>query len=195
MSFLRRRRFLINRPLQLTLLWNSLLHVILFVTVTAVALFVPSMIELRSIEDYSQNKLEAANHLLYLHDYFWPAVLFVLIVIFLTSIRTSHKIAGPLFRFNRTFEAIGKGELPSAIRIRKGDFLVEEAKGINRMLEGLRENVRAVQEAQAALQKAISECEQTAKQSSPTELEDRVKDLVERADELEKRLGAFSVAP
>ena len=34
MPFWRRRRFLINRPLQLGLLWNSLLHVILFVAVT-----------------------------------------------------------------------------------------------------------------------------------------------------------------
>ncbi len=197
MSFLRRRRFLINRPLQFRLLWNSLFHVFLFVAVTAVSLFLPSMIELRSVgvEDYSEKTVLAANQILYLHDYFWPAVLLVMVVIFLSSIRASHKIAGPLFRFNQTFEAIGKGELPSSIRLRKGDYLVEEAEVINRMLEGLRENVRAIQEAQAVLREAISRCEQAAKQASPAEMQDRVKDLVEKADELEKRLGTFNVAP
>jgi len=195
MRFLRRRRYLINRPLQVRLLWNSLFQVFLFVVVTAVSLFLPSMIELRNLEDYSEKTVQAANQILYLHDYFWPAVLFVLIAIILSSIRVSHKIAGPLFRFSRTFEVIGKGELPSTMRIRKGDYLVEEAEVINRMLEGLRENVRAIQEAHAVLRETLSEWAEAGRESSSTEMEGRVKDLVEKADQLEERIRYFKVAP
>jgi len=195
MQFLRRRRFLINRPLQLRLLSNSLLQVLLFVVITAVSLFLPSMIELRNLEDYSEKTVQAANQILYLHDYFWPAVLFVLIAIILDSIRVSHKIAGPLFRFSRTFEVIGKGELPSTMRIRKGDYLVEEAEVINRMLDGLRENVRAIQESHAVLRETLSEWAEAGRESSSTEMEGRVKDLVEKADQLEERIQYFKVAP
>jgi len=195
MGFIRRRRFLINRPLQFPLLWNSLSHVLLFVLVTAVSLFLPSMIELRNLEDYSDKTVQAANQILYLHDYFWPSVLFVLIAIFLDSIRVSHKIAGPLLRFNRTFEAIEKGELPSTIRIRKGDYLVEEAEAINRMLGGLRENVRAIQETHAILRETLSGWAEAGKESSSTEMEDRVKDLVEKANQVQEKIGTFNVAP
>jgi nitrogen fixation/metabolism regulation signal transduction histidine kinase len=194
MRFMRRRRFLINRSLQFPLLWNSLSHVLLFVVVTVVSLFLPSMIELRNLEDYSDKTVQAANQILYLHDYFWPSVLFVLIAIFLDSIRVSHKIAGPLICFTRAFEAIGKGELPAAIRIRKGDYLVEEAEAINRMLGGLRENVRAIQETHAVLRETLSGWAEAGKESSSTEMEDRVKDLVEKADQLEERIQYFKVA-
>ncbi len=194
MRFLRRRRFLINRPLQFRLLWNSLMHVVLFVVVTAVSLFLPSMIELRNLATYSEKTVQAANQILYLHDYFWPSVVFVLIAIFLDSIRVSHKIAGPLFRFNRTFEAIEKGELPSTIRIRKGDLLAEESEAINRMLGGLRENVRAIQETYTVLRETLSGWAEAGKESSSTEKEDRVKDLVEKADQLEERIQCFKVA-
>ncbi len=194
MRFLRRRRFLINRPLQFRLLWNSLMHVVLFVVVTAVSLFLPSMIELRNLATYSEKTVQAANQILYLHDYFWPSVVFVLIAIFLDSIRVSHKIAGPLFRFNRTFEAIEKGELPSTIRIRKGDLLAEESEAINRMLGGLRENVRAIQETHTVLRETLSGWAEAGKESSSTEMEDRVKDLVEKADQLEERIQCFKVA-
>ncbi len=194
MRFLRRRRFLINRPLQFRLLWNSLMHVVLFVVVTAVSLFLPSMIELRNLATYSEKTVQAANQILYLHDYFWPSVVFVLIAIFLDSIRVSHKIAGPLFRFNRTFEAIEKGELPSTIRIRKGDLLAEESEAINRMLGGLRENVRAIQETYTVLRETLSGWAEAGKESSSTEMEDRVKDLVEKADQLEERIQCFKVA-
>ncbi len=195
MWFLRRRRFLINRPLQIRLLLNSLLHVFLFVTVTALSLFLPPMLELRHFEVHSQKTVQAANQMLYLHDYFWPAVLLVLIAIFLDSIRASHKIAGPLFRFNQTFEEIGQGKLPASIRIRKGDFLLEETEVINRMLEGLRGNVRAIQEAQAALAVTLSKCVQETKESSPETMEERLEKLVEQAKRLEERIGTFNLSP
>ena len=195
MWFLRRRRFLINRPLQISLLLNSLLHVFFFVAVTAVSLFLPPMLELRHFEAHSEKTVQAANQMLYLHDYFWPAVLLVLIAIFLDSIRTSHKIAGPLLRFNQTLEEIGRGKLPPSIRIRKGDFLLDEAEVINRMLEGLRENIRAIQEAQAALRETLSQCAQVVKESCPGAMERRLEELVEQADRLEERIGAFNLAP
>ena len=195
MSFLRRRGFLINKPLQLRLLWNSLMHVFLFVTVTAVSLFLPSMMQLRNMEDYSEETVQAANQLLYLHDFFWPAALFVLVLIFLSSIRASHKIAGPLLRFNQTFEAIGRGELPPSIRLRKGDFLLEEAERFNQMLGVLRENVRAAQEEHAILCETLTGCAEAVKESSSEEVEAGMKDLVEQANRVEKRIGTFRVIP
>jgi len=58
------------------------------------------------------------------------------IVIPLLSIFISHKIAGPLFRFERTLEQAieNKGPIPP-IRLRDGDELQEMAELINKLLE------------------------------------------------------------
>jgi methyl-accepting chemotaxis protein len=193
MPYIRRRKFLINKPLQFRLLWQSLLYVLLFVVVTGVSLFLPAMIELRNMEEPSAKTVQAAKQVLYLHDYFWPAALFVVITIFLLSIRSSNKIAGPLFRFNRTFEAIKEGKLPPPILIRKDDYLLQEAEVINQMLESLRAKVRAIQEAQNVLNETISECAQAAKHASSTEIDERFKDLVEIAHQHDERIRTFRI--
>ena len=45
------------------------------------------------------------------------------------------------------------------------------------------------------LREALSEYREAVKQSSSEEIEDRVKDLVEKANQLEKKLGFFSIPP
>ncbi len=51
----------------------------------------------------------------------------------------SHKIAGPLYRFCRTFEQIGAGELKDIIQLRKNDELSEVSASIQQMIDGLKQ--------------------------------------------------------
>jgi methyl-accepting chemotaxis protein len=56
----------------------------------------------------------------------------------------SHKLAGPMFRFEADLEVIGKGDLTKKIRLRKKDQLKDVVVTLNRMTENLHEKVTGI---------------------------------------------------
>jgi methyl-accepting chemotaxis protein len=195
MHHYRRRKFLINKGLQWRLLAISLGHVMLFFIVVSFALFFPLIIDLGQSDTYSEKALQAANHMLYLHTYFWPAALFALFAICLHSIHISHKIAGPLYRFSHIFKALQNGTLPQPIRLRKGDYLLPEMETLNAMLRSLRERIGEIQATQTQLYEAITTCQQTVQQASQDDLTQRLKYLAEKGNALGDQLAHFKIAP
>jgi len=57
----------------------------------------------------------------------------------------SHKIAGPMFRFEKELKEIGKGDLTKNIRLRKKDQITEIAVSFNETIASLHEKVFAIQ--------------------------------------------------
>lgn len=194
MRFLRRRKFIVNRELQISLLRNSFLYVLLFVAVIGVVFFVPLLAELTESESAADRTLQVGNRIRYLYTYFWPAVILGMILIFLHSVRASHKVAGPLYRFKVVLEALKEGEISSPISIRKGDHLQPEADLINQVLESLRQNLEGLQQSQVKLNQALSEYRRDLGQNLSAEQEERVRDLTEKADQLADRLKYFKLA-
>jgi methyl-accepting chemotaxis protein len=66
------------------------------------------------------------------------AGLFVFIVNFLFVIGITHFFAGPIYRFERVFEQMEKGDLNIHVRLRKHDELQDTAMALNRAIVGLR---------------------------------------------------------
>lgn len=69
---------------------------------------------------------------------------------------TSHKIAGPLYRFQKLFGEVGRGNLDLSASLREHDQMKELAAAFDEMLEALRrqreERAAAVRDAVAAVQ-------------------------------------------
>jgi nitrogen fixation/metabolism regulation signal transduction histidine kinase len=151
------------------------------------------MIELDKADYYSEQAFQTASKILYLHTKFWPAVLLALLVIALHSIRTSHKIAGPLYRLNLVFAAMKEGNLPQRIKLRKGDYLLKEAELMNQTLESLHVKVQDIQEAQTCLNEAISECKDVVGHASKDEILQRMNDLEKKGDQLGEKLAFFKI--
>jgi len=127
MNFMRRNTFLINTDLQYTFLFSSTLYVFLFLAAIGTALFIPLFVELGKGSGSSAEVRQAASEIvLYLHANFWPAALFSIILIGLLSIRTSHRIAGPIYQITLVLESLKNGYLPKAVHVRKGDRLAVE---------------------------------------------------------------------
>jgi methyl-accepting chemotaxis protein len=63
------------------------------------------------------------------------AALFFIIAI--GTIFLTHKVAGPLYRFQKTFEAINEGDLKQRIYLRKNDHARELLPSLNAMLSSL----------------------------------------------------------
>ena len=194
MNFFRRRKFIINKDLQFSLLAISIFYLLLFLVVIGSILFIPVMMELDRVDYSSDQAVLAASKILYLHSKFWPAVLLALFLICLHSIRTSHKIAGPLYRVGRLLETMKEGNLPKQITVRRGDYLNNEVKLINEMLESLQKGVQEIQEAQVGLNVAISECKDVVSHASKDEIIKRMNDLSEKGGQLDGKLAYFKIA-
>lgn len=65
----------------------------------------------------------------------------ILLVVALLSIydavKFAHRVAGPIYRFRKTIQAITAGEEVRLLTLRKGDFLQEMKEDLNEMLQVL----------------------------------------------------------
>ncbi|MDI6756682.1 MAG: methyl-accepting chemotaxis protein [Endomicrobiia bacterium] len=74
----------------------------------------------------------------------------------LAALYLTHKIAGPLYRFQKSMEAVGRGDLTHTVKIRKGDELKDIEISFNEMIKNLREKILA---GEKLLAEPISETE------------------------------------
>ncbi|MBI3754110.1 MAG: methyl-accepting chemotaxis protein [Deltaproteobacteria bacterium] len=109
------------------------------------------------------------------YDFFLPILLFSnLIIVGATAVAglvvlifLSHRIAGPLYRFENILNDLSKGDLTRRFKLRETDQLLELEKGINEMANTLDRNVGDIKSAAAALTQLASEM-QTAAASNPS---------------------------
>ncbi len=100
---------------------------------------------------YANSKLSIQNTSLAI----MPSVVFTMLVttlvlglvVIAVTLLVSHKIAGPMFRFEKDINRIAAGDLKSRIHIRKGDQFQELAVSLNQMVEGLAERLNEVRAA------------------------------------------------
>jgi len=174
-------------------LFASLFYVFLALAVVGSGLFIPLFTELEKAQRTSLKLQHVARMILYLHENFWPAVLLSLVLICFLSIRTSHRIAGPLYRITLVLESLKKGKLPKAVHSRKGDHLDAEIEVTNQMLDSLRMHVGEIQKAQADLDGAIAACSKLTGHASSEEMALHMKDIREKGRTLEEKLSHFKI--
>lgn len=98
--------------------------------------------------------------------------LVLVIGVWYASLKSTHKIAGPVYVISRQLKLVGAGELWARISLRQKDMFQEEAAAINASLDQLQARVEAVQQAARALQQA-----QAGGQDSATQLEQLMTEL------------------
>ncbi len=195
MRLFRRRKFILDKKLQLGLLLASLCYVAFYVTATGAALFLPVIFELRASNPTSPQAYLLANNFLYLHGHFWPVALLSLVAVTLHSVLLTQKVAGPLYRFRRIFAALKNGTVPASQRLRRGDFLQNEMRLINEMLDSFRSKVVDVQEAQASLNRSLDDIARRTAVCSDGELKLLVQDLAAQGERLAKLASFLKTEP
>lgn len=73
-----------------------------------------------------------------------PKIIILMVIIFIAGIFISHRIAGPMYRFEKSAEAISKGDLSVNFNIRKSDEMHETAVTLEEMIESLRKDIEKV---------------------------------------------------
>jgi len=114
-------------------------------------------------------------------------VLIYLFIMLLVSLFVSHRIAGPIYRFEKSAEVVGRGDLTHRVCLRRGDELGELEELFNRMVSNLQ---LLVQKDKHLSQQIASQLEQTAKDSVASPVSEQ---LLALSRELEHVGSGFKV--
>lgn len=106
------------------------------------------------------------------------AIAFVLIsfLAIVVTLLVSHKLAGPLFRFEKELKEMGNGDLTKVVKIRKDDQVKAIADGLNEMRANLQKKILDIK---AEIEQII---ESTSGQEIPS-------DLMKRLDRLNQMIS------
>ena len=74
-------------------------------------------------------------------SFFYKIVIYVLFVVLISAI-LSHKMAGPVYRFEQTCKAIAKGDFSQRVRLRKGDQFMELQDEFNKMMDRVEAEIK-----------------------------------------------------
>lgn len=149
----KRRRYLVDTGLQGRMLLAGLLHGGFVLAAMLGGVFAPVVFDLAASP--TRRFEEEAIIMLYLHGRLPLIVLACAAVVCLTSIRQSHRIAGPLVRFKRHLRQLAAGELPPRLRTRRNDMLKDEVACLNDAVASVAARVEGMRAAQAAVHEAM----------------------------------------
>lgn len=76
-----------------------------------------------------------------LSNFFYKIAIYVLFVVLISAI-LSHKMAGPLYRFEQTCKAIANGDFSQRVHLRKGDQFVELQDEFNKMMDRVEAEIK-----------------------------------------------------
>lgn len=120
-------------------------------------------------QDALKNALKAVNHSLL------PKVAILGIVIFIAGIFASHKIAGPMYRIEKSADAIRDGDLSVSFKTRKGDEMREASTALEEMVDSLQADFAKIKSADDLLDRKILAIESQIKKEDVVQLKDIVK--------------------
>ena len=137
--FSRRKKYFVERALQLRFARFVLVFMFLSCAVTAFAVFYSTFVILseKLVGIYPQGRLAEIFHSVYLA--FALCLALIMPVIFYVALVFSHRIAGPLPKIYQTLRNIGNGQWDERLVLRKKDELKELADVINEMAAKLKQ--------------------------------------------------------
>jgi methyl-accepting chemotaxis protein len=85
-----------------------------------------------------------------------------LVLMLLISLYVSHRFAGPIYRFEKSAQAVGGGDLTHRVSLRTGDELMELQEEFNGMVAGLQSLVQRDRNLAARLSDRVEELSRKA---------------------------------
>ena len=174
----KRRQYFIKKDFQFKFILKFCLIILIGTILSTGLLFLFSQGTLTS--SFQQSRLVIKNTALTI----LPAVIYTnLIMLGLITLATivvtlfvSHKIAGPLFRFEKELKDIEKGDLTKSIKLRKKDQTTDLADSLNKMTASLHGKVLEIRTGVEHLIESVS------KQNATQELVDQLNHLYQKIE-------------
>ncbi len=144
----RRKKYFIKREFQFKFILKFCAVILGGVAISTALLFFFSQGTLTSSFSHSRLVIRSTGSAML------PAIIYTNLIVLgliclaaiLVTLLVSHKIAGPLFRFEKELLAIGSGNLQTKMALRKEDQMKEVAEGLNVMVASLRAKICEIRE-------------------------------------------------
>lgn len=189
----RRRTFLVKTGLQLRYMGIIVSTMLMVAFGVGWVIYKTSWTRIIETPDLTLDKLgeifDVVNQLLIR----W--VIIFLFVIAIMSIFVSHKIAGPVYRLERSARIIASGDLTHRVKLRHGDELRDLEKAFNSMSDSLKKMVETDREVISRLVGAGNHLSETMskKKLDPAEIELVSKELYQIIEELRLVTAGFKI--
>jgi hypothetical protein len=141
----RRKLAIVDRSLQYKLLALIIVYSMTIVVFLAAFLFVPDIIDMMNKDLTLEVRGAAAHRILGLHARLWPAIITLVCLLGIHSVRFFHRLIGPLYRFRSAFAMVSEGDLSFRVKLRKKDHLFREEVAFNEMMDVIAEKWRNIQ--------------------------------------------------
>lgn len=155
-----RKKILIDNSFQLKFILKALIPLVILMTVTVTGLLVGidiigkeftfqstseliTRLSMSLGDDFTSTKLLSSLKFWGIVAIMISALISVAYIIYV-FLFFSHRIAGPILRFNKTLEEILDGNLNTRIQLRDKDEFKETADHFNNMLDSMRERVKRI---------------------------------------------------
>ena len=184
------RNFLIRKDIQLRLATYNLLFLLIAIGFVMAMALIPLYSNFQNPDNlWSQHF--SAKFFLVIIDRLAVAFVGIFAVAFIFQIIITHRFAGPLINFGKTFQRISQGDLTRKISLRRKDLLHREASQVNAMTDALIQLIVEIKDDNDRLLSILEEA--TSGQWKDAQLEAKLSDAVKQAGRCKARLSNLKI--
>ena len=133
-----RKKIMVKPAYQMRLAIRFAVSIILYSFVLGFVIFYPLYQDLNAASTIEEQAL-ISSVVLYLHKSFWPGFILVALLAGLQAVLSSHRLVGPMYRFEKMVGELISGNYSLRIKIRKRDEFKEMEGLLNRLAATLAE--------------------------------------------------------
>lgn len=186
----RRKKYLIDSS-QRQLLGVYFIHfMIVLVVFFAAMIFIFNQQIIRSGLSVDQKQVFADLMSTFAHR-MWPAMWVLFLFMVLHAIYVSHKIAGPLYRIRSVLTYIGTGNLTARAKLRRGDYLNQDADAVNDMVGELDKRIGQMHDDWVAATRELDGLAGAIEEGSRSEARRRLDGLKSHMDNWKQTVDQF----
>jgi methyl-accepting chemotaxis protein len=140
--------------MQLRMLVINLIYMMCSTLVTIAVILFP-IIALMQQSPFMEVQYHASRFFLVIAERVPLVMVVFCILFFIYHIVMTRKVCGPLENFSTTFHRLMQGDLTRKVHLRKSDYLKQEAKDINEMIDALAHALTLIREENDALRRVL----------------------------------------
>ncbi|MGM0418415.1 MAG: hypothetical protein ACQEQS_06815 [Thermodesulfobacteriota bacterium] len=148
------KNFIINKDFQLRIIFYNFLYLFIASLITAAVILYPETSKMSSSLSVAE-KYDAAQTFITLSARLIPAILILLLISFIHMLILTHKICGPIISFNKAIKEYKEGNISARVNLRKNDFLKNESREVNEIVQELESWVVSLKKDVETLEKNI----------------------------------------
>ena len=185
------RNFLIRKDIQLRLAIYNLLFLLIAIGFVMAMALIPLYSNFQHPDSlWSQHF--SAKFFLIIIDRLVLAFAGIFVLAFIFQIVITHRFAGPLINFGKTFQKISQGDLTRKISLRRKDFLHKEASQVNAMTDALVQLSAEIKADNVRLLLILEEA--TSGEWKNDQLEAKLSEAVKQAGRCKARISKLKIS-